>query len=169
MEMAVNLHQIDIGQEGGRGKSRHDTSLPMDDRIPDECTVVVKELSEETEEGRVVLQDVGQHRQKDGDGDGIEVIVDVYFVGPHPLSPEILVDPVDGVAGTNSAPKRIAVGRKDSIISVQQVGNEFEDAHPLRLETVNDALFSGSHLVDDYALGDTQAFAVRDPFRLRDI
>ena len=67
MEMPVDLHQVHVRQEGGCGKTGHDTALLVDQLLPGIGAVVVQEFHEEAVQRGIVLQHGLQHREENRD------------------------------------------------------------------------------------------------------
>ena len=75
-------------------------------------------MLEETVELWVVCQHFLQERQQDGDGNRVEIVVDVEFVGPHALSLYGLVDVGDGIVGFHAAAEGVAIRGKMIVVFV---------------------------------------------------
>ncbi|MBQ1831560.1 MAG: hypothetical protein II112_04230, partial [Bacteroidales bacterium] len=98
-----------------------------------------------------------QDGEQDGNGDRIEIIVDIELVGPHPPAAERLADRIDGVARPQAAAEGVAVGRKRGIIAVQKMGQQLERPGLFQTETVDGPFLPRSHLVDALALGNARS------------
>ena len=169
VEMPVHFHQIDVRQERGGRRAGHDAVLLMDDGSVDKRPVVRQHPFEKSIQGRVIRQQILEERKEDGDGDGIEIIVDVQFVRPHLLSAKRLPEPEDGIAGLDAPAEGIAVGGESVVVAVQEECDEFENAGLIGAETVDCPFLSRPHLVDAFLLRNAGTLSVHETVRHRQI
>ena len=121
-----------------------------------------QKLLEELVQGRVVGEQVFQYGQQERDRNGVEIVVDVEFIGPAGMALKGFVQVQDGVVGLEAATEGVAVGGKTVVVSVKEERHDLEQRHGLWVEAIDDSFLAGTHLVDPLFLGDAEAAALGD-------
>ena len=116
-------------------------------------TLLGQHLFEKVVQRQVFGHHFRQYRQQDFNGNGIEIIMDVKFVGPHFLISDGSYDVKNGIAGFHAPAEGVAVRREPFIVVIEFEGKKFEDDHLFGSETVNHPFLARSHLIDNFLLG----------------
>ena len=132
-------------------------------------SVVGEHVFEKTVQERVFSHHLGQHRQEDFYGNGIEIVVDVELVRPHFAPSDSSVDVKDGIARFLAATERITVGREALIIVIELEGDEFEQQHFVGRIAIYHPFLSRAHLVDNLLARNAQASTLHYLLRQRKV